>query len=139
MPRAQLSDLATGYEFPVVSMRLTPEMVERYRRAVEDDSPIYRTEGAPVPPSGLVALSLGALLQTVVFPPGLMHFSQEAEFSAPAFIGQEMVCKCRVRNRSLRSGNIILVLEFTTYADGRETLKARTNLLFPVDSGAVGQ
>lgn len=139
MSRKQLSDLATGYQFPIVSMHLTTEVVDRYLRAVEDESPIYQTPNAPVPPSGLIALSLGALLQTVVFPPGLMHFSQEAEFLAPAGIGSDMVCHCRVRNRSQRSGNIIIVLEFTTYADGRKALKARTNLLFPVDPGVVGQ
>ncbi len=139
MPQTQLSDLATGYEFPVVSIRLTPEVVERYRSAVEDDSPLNRTPDAPVPPSGLIALSLGILLQTVVFPPGLMHMSQEAEMMAPAHVGAEMACRCRVRSRSLRSGNIIMALEFTTYADGAEVLKARTNLLYPVKPEAVGQ
>ena len=132
-----LKDLLPGDVIPPISFDLPPEVVESYRLAVGDESPLYRTPGTPVLPAAVAALSLGALLSILDLPSGTLHASQELEFLAPVPPGSSLTCRCQVRSRTVRTGNAFVGLDFSIWWGEREMLKGRTTLILPDWAGAA--
>ena len=63
-----------------------------------------------VPPLAIGALALGALLEEVAPPPGLVHTNQEFDFSCAVPVGMTLAGQFTVDQRSIRRGTM-----FTTF------------------------
>lgn len=131
MSKQRLIDLPAGHVFSDIEFSISMTDVEKYRAAIEDDSPIYRTATSMVPPSAVAALSLGAMLRAFELTPGVLHASQDLEFSAAVEAGTTLVCRPQIKSKSLRGGHTFVSLDFSTWNADVEVLEGRTTLILP--------
>ena len=112
------------------SCRLDAGLVGRYTDAVGDRSPLAGSE--IVPPMALAALSVRGVVQDLRIPGGTVHLGQEVEFASPVRVGEEVSCRARLSNSSVRSGMRILVVGLSVdAADGRTVMTGKSTISVP--------
>lgn len=125
-----LAALAKGDCFERPAVATAAEWVAAYVAAVEDGS-IGRYPGL-VPPMGVAALAIRALLEEAPLPDGAVHLGQELAFLDPVAIGEALTVSAQVANRTERAGWALLVVETAVFgAGGRPVMSGRSTLTFP--------
>jgi acyl dehydratase len=118
-------NIRVGMEFPPVEFELTEELIEKYCRAMGDDSPVYtdekvaRTEGysGRIAPATIVCIYaiptaiLSGYKPRVIPPPGNIHYRQEYEFVQAAKAGDKIRVKSVVVNKETRKGRNYVTIE----------------------------
>jgi hypothetical protein len=128
-----LADLPKGHEFAETRFELTPEWVQEYGAAVEDES-----NAAPdVPPLALAAFSIRALLDEAALPDGAIHVSQELSFLTRAEMSGVVVGRARVASRGERQGWVLMAMELVIKDEaGRSMMSGRATVTFPAEGRA---
>ena len=103
--KVECSQLEKGYKFPLASYTLDTKMVSTYLKAVGETDPIYN---ALVPPMAVAACAMAALSESISFPPGSIHVSQEFEFLDTVAIGDTIFSRAEV-SRSQTRGRLHLL------------------------------
>jgi hypothetical protein len=130
-----LTDLDAGHSFAPTRFKITAEMARAYRAATEDgQGALYAAAGNAVPPLAVAALALGEMLKQVSLPEGSLHASESLEFRAAVPEGQELECRARLAQRSLRAGWVVSVLESDVHLRGGIAGSARATVLSPAPS-----
>ncbi len=112
------------------SCSLGADLVRRYAEAVGDRSPLAGS--GIVPPMALAALSVRGVVRDLRIPGGTLHLGQEVEFSSPVRVGEEITCRARLSNSSVRSGSRILVVGLSVEAgDGRTVMTGKSTISVP--------
>jgi 3-hydroxybutyryl-CoA dehydratase len=118
-------EIGLGMEFPPVEFEITPELVEKYCSAMQDNNPIFvdsdatrdRGFGGSIAPPTIVCIYAipSALLSgfnpKVIPPPGNIHFRQEYEFLTPARVGDRIQVKSVVVNKEIQKGRRFVTIE----------------------------
>ena len=112
-----LSMLQPGYRFPMQQFRLDRATIDAYLAAVEDDTAIYRGEGALVPPLALIALSMRGLAALLAARPGTVHISQRLAAHRPVPVDSAVTVDLAVQSRSERRGFAVLNLDVQVRQD----------------------
>ncbi len=109
--------LTRGQLLPPFTLKIEQSDVDAYLDATGE--PLERWQGI-VPPLAIGALSLGALLDEIAPPPGLVHTNQEFDFTAAIPVGTVLRGQFTVDQRQTRRGTM-----FTTFGvtilDGEHT------------------
>ena len=126
-------EIEVGREFDPPTLDLTPEAVQKYLQAVEDDTPFYKDQkaaeeaglGWPVAPPTTAAIfsRTSVLLQKEgKMPPGSIHARQEFQFVAPFRPGDTLTTKAKVVEKFVRKDRKWMVIESTTKNQRGETV-----------------
>ena len=130
-----LTDLEAGHAFEPTRFTITAEMARAYRAATFDEqAAVYEAAGDAVPALAVAALALGEMLKQVSLPEGSLHASESLEFRAAVPEGEELECRARLAQRSLRAGWVVSVLESDVYLHGAVAGRARATVLSPAPS-----
>jgi acyl dehydratase len=133
---ATLAALNKGHAFDPTELSLTQEWVTAYTAAVEDAA-IGSFPGV-VPPMGIAALTIRALLSRAALPDGAIHLGQELSFRRPVSAGEDLIVGAAIANRSERSGWALLVIGTDVRdSSGGAVLEGRSTLTFPLTGGTI--
>lgn len=131
-----LASLEKGHDFAQAEFDLSPGWVSAYTLAVEDDA-ISRVEPDAVPPMAIAALSIRALLDQAVLPPGTVHVGQEITFLRSARAGERLTASARILSRGERQGWVLMVVDMSVAGSGGDVvMNGRATLTFPADGEA---
>jgi hypothetical protein len=125
--------LDKGYEFPPVEFELTPDWVSAYVAAVGDESIAGCGEGL-VPPIGVAALAIRALLEHASLAPGTIHAAQEVAFTRAAHTGETLAVQARIASRGERAGWVLMGVDLGVTCRQEPIMTGRATITFP--SGA---
>jgi len=130
--KIDFNDLYDGYGFSPTTFTLNDTLVKAYIQAVEEQSTLYR-DSKLVPPMAIVALAMAELSQSVVFPNGAIHVSQEVNFMKAAHIGDIVTSQAKVIRKQKRGPLHMLTIEFRAVdADSKEVMTGKTEFILPV-------
>jgi acyl dehydratase len=127
-----LTALPAGYSFPPRSVVLDRATVETYLAAVEDEAPLYRGDGAPVPPLAVLALALRDLVELLPRHPGAVHATQRLTAHHAIPVGSTVVVRLTVQTRSERGGFAALSLATRVEAADALALDGVALLMIPL-------
>ncbi len=129
-----LADALRGHRFPATEFDLSPEWVQGYVAAVEDAA-IGAHEGL-VPPMAVAALSIRALLENAMLPPGAVHLGQELAFLRKVRVGERLRADAEVISRGERQGWVLMAVGLVaSAADGGQVMSGRATVTFPLAEG----
>jgi len=128
-----LATFEKGHRFEPVGFDLSPDWVQAYVDAVEDQA-IARV-GAYAPSMSLAALAMKALLEQCPLPSGSIHVGQEISFLRPVAIGEMLNARAEVLSRGERQGWVIMAVGLSVL-DATETavMGGRATVTFPIDT-----
>ena len=125
-----LAILEPGQTLLRAPLTISPQEIDTYLDAVDDDADVYRAEHL-APPMAVVALIMASAMRAVALPAGAVHTGQELDFAAPVALGPDgatLDCLASVTQNSVRRGTRFLVLEITADIQGRRAVTGRTSL-----------
>ncbi|MFC1998250.1 MaoC family dehydratase [Chloroflexota bacterium] len=132
---ADYANLEPGYIISSASYTFLPTNVEAYLVATEDAGDLYRDTGL-IPPMATAALSMGAISDSISFPDGAVHVSQQMEFCGEVKVGQSVVCTSKVISRRKRGPFNMLVLGIEVKnKDDIIVYDGKTSVLLPSEQG----
>lgn len=105
--KIKVNELIAGYTFPEVRFEMDSVHVTAYRVATDDTDPIFNTTNI-VPPMSVVALAMAELSNSISFPDGAIHVSQELNFLHSVNVGETITSHVEV-SRILKRGNMHLL------------------------------
>ena len=111
-------------------LTISPQEIDAYLSAVDDDADVYRAEHL-APPMAVAALVMASAMRAVGLPAGAVHTGQELDFAAPVALGPDgatLDCLASVAQNSVRRGTRFLVLEITADVQGRRAVTGRISL-----------
>jgi len=113
--------LMVGYEFPRASYVMSLPVVSKYLEGVGEQSsqPVEY-----VPPLALAARTIAAMSESLVLPAGVIHASQDLEFSKLVPIGTRIECHSRVAGKLDRGKMHLLSIEFDVYNQDAEKVQS---------------
>jgi len=130
------ANVEPGYIISSASYTFSPADVEAYLAATEDTGDLYR-EASVIPPMAVAALSMGAISDSISFPDGAVHVSQQMEFCGAVVAGQSVVCISRVLARRKRGPFNMLTLGIDVEnKDGAIVYGGKTSVLLPSEEKA---
>ena len=127
-----LTALPAGYSFPPRTLVLDRATVDAYLAAVEDDAPLYRGGGAPVPPLAVLALALRDLVELLPRHPGAVHATQRLTAHRAISVGSIVSVQLTVQARSERGGFAALSLAIRVEAQDALALDGMALLMIPL-------
>src|SRR3990172_1098106 len=110
--------LPKGHKFPPVALDLSPQWVQEYVEAVEDEA-IGSLGQDLVPPMALAALSIRALLDSAKLPPGAIHLGQESAFLRPVSVRERLSARAPVASRGARQGWVLMGIDIAVEDEAR--------------------
>jgi len=125
-----LAILEPGQTLLHAPLTISPQEIDAYLDAVDDDADVYRAERL-APPMAVAALVMALAMRAVALPAGAVHTGQELDFAAPVALGPDgatLDCLASVAQNSLRRGARFLVLEITADVQGRRAVTGRISL-----------
>ena len=129
--KVELEQLEEGYEFTPVDYRLDSSMVTAYIEAVGEDAGFFHNTDT-VPPMAIAALALTSLMETVPFPPGTIHVSQEFDFIDTASTKDALTRHARIITKRERGRLRMMTIGLSVYKhDEQPVLKGETSLILP--------
>lgn len=130
-PRIDCRQLEKGYQFPVASYTLDPSNVSAYLRAVGETDSIYEGSGL-VPPTAVAAYTMAVQSDSVSFPEGSIHVSQELEFLAPVAVGDTITCRTQVSRKQDRGKLHLLTIDLEVHNQHQTlVLVGKTSFILP--------
>jgi len=133
--KREYHELEVGYEFPPVSFQLDSAAVAGYLNAVEESSELYQS-GELVPPMAVAANAMAALSESISFPPGSIHVSQELEFISDASTHDTITSYARLSRKRDRGRLHVVTVEFNAYNQEKQpVLSGKTNFTLPQPDG----
>jgi len=128
MPAISYEDLTPGYEFPPASYKLTSSFVSQYIKAVDSSGDEF------VPPLAIAACAMSAMAESVSFPPGTIHASQELEFFKLVPVGTVINCQAKVVRKLARTMMRMLVLELNVLDENKERVQSgKATIILPAE------
>jgi hypothetical protein len=120
-----------GYIISSASYAFSPADVEDYLAATGDAGDLYRKTGT-VPPMATAALSMGAISDSIAFPDGAVHVSQQMEFCGEVKAQETVVCTSTLlRKRKRGPFNMLTVGMEVKNKDGNIVYSGQTSVLLP--------
>lgn len=136
LKKAEFSALAAGYEFPASEFSLEPERVAAYLDAVGSDARVFEENGI-IPPMAVAALSMLAMMDRLLLPPGTIHVNQALDFMTPARPGARLTSKSGVKRKVERGGIRMLTIKIDVEDEaGNQVLAGETSLVIPPEEAA---
>ena len=130
------ANIEPGYIISSASYTFSSADVEAYLAATEDEGELYRENGI-VPPMATAALAMGAMSDSISFPDGAVHVSQQMEFCGAVKKGDSVVCTSKVLSRRKRGPFNMLVLGIEAKnKDDTVVYSGKTSVLLPSEQGA---
>ena len=130
------ANIDPGYVISSASYTYTPEDVEAYLAATEDDGHLYR-DMKLVSPMAVAALAMGAISDSISFPDGAVHVSQQMEFYGQVKVSESVICTSKVLARRKRGPFNMLTLGIGIEGnDGSIVYSGKTTVLLPSEKGA---
>jgi len=128
----EFHDLNVGHWFPPARYQLDSGMVAAYLEAVEETSVLYR-ESDLVPPMAVAALAMAALSESLAFPSGAIHVSQELEFMDVVTTGDSLTSHASVSRKQERGKLHMLTIDFNVVNQAEKpVLSGKTSFILPV-------
>ena len=125
------SQLYEGYKFSPAIFKLEAALVRDYIEAVEETSTLYQ-DTRLVPPMAVVTLAMAALSQSVSFPYGAIHVSQEVEFLKAAHMDDTIMSQATVTKKQKRGPLNLLTIEFRALdKDAQGVVTGKTEFILP--------
>jgi hypothetical protein len=115
--------LAPGYEFPSARYELTPSLISKYLKAVDNPDELRVFEGF-VPPLAMAAYAMAEMSRYLSLPPGSIHASQELEFLKLVPIGAIVECQAKVVKKLTRGTLRMLVLGIDVLDQGKQKVQS---------------
>jgi acyl dehydratase len=132
--KIDFNQLAEGYKFSPAVFTLDAALVKAYVEAVEETGPLYR-ESRLVPPMAVVALAMAELSQSVAFPEGAIHVSQDVEFLGIVHVDDMITSQAAVVKKQKRGPLNLLTIEFRAFdKDSQGVVTGKTEFILPVSS-----
>ena len=128
-----LQDLSPGESIlGPTTLLLTPQEVQGYLAAVEDQQPLYQGQQL-VPPMALAARAIRELITHLSLPPGATHIAQEVESLAPCALGTALTLESEVSQNAVRGGWRFLGIAFEVrQEEGTPVLRGASTVLIPL-------
>ena len=125
------SQLYEGYTFHPTIFKLEAALVRDYIEAVEETSTLYRNT-LLVPPMAVITLAMAALSQSVSFPYGAIHVSQEVEFLKEVHVDDTITSQAKVIKKQKRGPLNLLAIEFRALdKDAQGVVTGKTEFILP--------
>ena len=124
--------LTSGQLLPPFTLLIDRPTVEAYLDATGE--PVDRWDSV-VPPLALGAFALGALLEEVAPPPGLVHTGQEFQFTAAVPVGGLLHGQFTVDQRTTRRGTMFTTFGLTMRSDGRTAVTGSATVVLAIGDG----
>lgn len=129
--RIECHQLKAGDEFPPASYQMDSSMVTAYLKAVEETSPLYQDTGL-VPPMAVAASAMTALSDSISFPAGAIHVSQEVEFIDTTTTQDTLTSYAKVNRKQDRGKFHILTIDLNVFNQKQQpVLAGRTTFILP--------
>lgn len=134
--KVDFSAIAAGHEFPAAEFSLEPERVAAYLDAVGSDARIFEENGI-VPPMAVAALSMLAMMDNLILPPGAIHVTQTLDFLTPARPGSRLTSKASVKRKVERGGLRMLTIKIAVENEAANpVLAGETSLVVPPEDAS---
>jgi acyl dehydratase len=128
----EFHDLNTGHRFPAASFRLDSDTVAAYLESVEETSPLYSGSDL-VPPLAVAALAMAALSESLSFPSGAIHVSQEVEFLGEVTTRDDLTSHASVSRKQDRGKLHMLTIDFNVVNQSdKPVLYGKTSFILPI-------
>lgn len=124
--------LTRGQPLPPFTLQIDQAEVEAYLDATGE--PAERWRGL-VPPLAIGALALGALLDEIAPPPGLVHTNQEFDFTAAVPVGAMLRGQFTVDQRAIRRGTMFTTFGVTILEGGRTAVTGSATVVLAIGEG----
>ena len=124
--------LTRGQPLPPFTLQIEQPEVDAYLDATGE--PQERWRGV-VPPLAIGALALGALLEEIAPPPGLVHTTQEFDFTTAIPVGTLLRGQFTVDQRATRRGTMFTTFGVTIVDDGRTAVTGSATVVLAVGEG----
>ncbi len=130
--KLKFEDLEAGREFPGSVFYLDKDRVKAYLDATGSAPGLFLDKGL-VPPMAVAALSMGAMMDCLVMPPGAIHVSQDVAFHKAAAIGERLTSRAFVKRKVDRSRLRMLTIGITVDDEHQENIMTgETGFIVPV-------
>ena len=106
---AHYASMEPGYVISSARYTFSPKDVEAYLAATEDVGDLFGENGI-VPPMAVAALPMGAISDSISFPDGAVHVSQQMEFCDEVMVGESVVCTSTLLKKHKRGPFNMLTL-----------------------------
>ena len=136
----QHKKLEPGNEFPSTTFKITPTILSKYLKAVEESSNIYISQAysenesteALVPPMAVATYAIRTLYNSFSDMMGAIHISQEFEFLKPVYVNTKVTCKAKVTSMRKRGEMHLLIADLSAFNENKEiVLSGRSTVLLP--------
>jgi len=124
--------LTRGQPLPPFTLQIDQPEVDAYLDATGE--PSERWQGV-VPPLAIGALALGALLDEIAPPPGLVHTNQEFDFTAAIPVGTLLHGQFTVDQRQTRRGTMFTTFGVTILDGERTAVTGSATVVLAVGEG----
>ena len=129
--KIELSELITGYKFPVTNFKLDSARVAAYIEVVDDTNTIFLNSNV-VPPMSVVALAMAELSNSISFPDGAIHVSQELTFTHPVNEGETITSHAEVSRIQKRGNMHLLTISLSLLKpNGIPAISGQTDFILP--------
>ena len=124
-------ELETGREFPGSVFSLDKNRVEAYLAATGSSPDLFLVNNL-VPPMAVAALSMGAMMDCLILPPGAIHVSQDVSFLHAVSIGEKLSGRSFVKRKIDRSRMRMLTIGITVSNEhGENVMSGETGFIVP--------
>ena len=129
--KVEYHQLKVGDEFPPASYQVDSPTVDAYLKAVEETSPLYQGTEL-VPPMAVAASAMAALSESISFPSGAIHVSQELEFIGTVSTRDTLASYARVTRKQDRGQLHLLTIDLNVFnQEQKEVLAGKTSFILP--------
>jgi acyl dehydratase len=129
--KVEYHQLEAGYEFPPSRCQVDSSMVAAYLEAVEEPGTLYRDTDL-VPPLAVAARVMAALSDSLSFPSGAIHVSQELEFIGTVSAGDTLSSYAKVSRKQDRGRLHLLTIDLDVFnQEKKPVLTGKTSFILP--------
>jgi acyl dehydratase len=129
-PKVKYKELTTGFEFTPSTFQMDADTVTAYKKATEDNNPVYA--GKIVPAMAVAAIAMAAMADKFEVLPGTIHVSQQLDFLKAVYTGETLISYAGVKRKVERGSFNMLNITIRVENANRETvMTAETGFILP--------
>ena len=128
--KVQYKQLITGFEFTPSTFQMDADTVVAYKKATEDNDPVYA--GKIVPSMAVAAIAMAAMADKFEVLPGTIHVSQQLDFLKAVYTGETLISYAGVKRKVERGSFNMLNITIRVENAKKETvMTAETGFILP--------
>jgi hypothetical protein len=128
-----IEDLQEGFIFPILTTNISNDSITNYLNLIKGDNLHSSQELLIAPPAAIAGIAIGQIINTLEFPAGVIHLSQEIEIVEKLESNNSIDIKVIIEQKKPRKSVILMTLsyEVTNTKTSASILKSKTTFIVP--------